>query len=644
MNHQKLLRALAWLCVVLIWVTRIATPLPLAAQTLTPTPTPGPGDPILPNEKPPATATPKPEPRFEIGHFSTSPDQPRINEAFELHLEIINVGARAAIGWTIANSKCNESATDTEIFSVGSCRIPLPTIDPKQSSHVTLHLRAKAQASDKEQSIGLELHLNLSPPVPERLQKLNLSLFFLPARDIAEATPTLVRPFPKPDILVQRTWTAKARSTVEELLTPVPLVINQVPVLPMVVGGPEFELVVEVRNQGSVEATDIFIDFCAGKEKKFNPVGSSCQKYVPATLAPGVNAIASQTLAFKNDQSNMRDRGEPVTLSITYEFWYVEQWLQETVTHTIYLYPQFYPAATPVPAMQTPYLIVNTSVLNIRQGPGTNYLVVDVAYQHERFAITGKHNDWWQIDFRGVTAWAAAYYVIAWGGERVPDASIIPPPPPKEPPDPDPVEANAANLPLAVASVEPSPGGETLTVPVADQTQTSEVVFVNEAIDGEETATASFNTVISEALVVVERYTTIPERIGGDSPFTLELALRNTGQTAARQLVLEWRSDQVVPLGAGTTRWLDDLAPGGVVIVTGQFLLVDQTLEKFIQLPLEVLYTEASGHLVSHVEQLTLLQQRPDGVLSLAPPAPNRDARPLWLRLLLGLLGLGAEP
>ncbi len=60
--------------------------------------------------------------------------------------------------------------------------------------------------------------------------------------------------------------------------------------------------------------------------------------------------------------------------------------------------------------------------LNVRDGPGTDYVRIGGAFEGEEFAITGKSSDgeWWQIDFEGQSGWIYAPFVTATDAENVP--------------------------------------------------------------------------------------------------------------------------------------------------------------------------------------------------------------------------------
>ena len=85
---------------------------------------------------------------------------------------------------------------------------------------------------------------------------------------------------------------------------------------------------------------------------------------------------------------------------------------------------------TPIPtATSTPIpIVVVTRKMNVRGGPGTNYSVVGTASAGEQFSITGRNaaGDWWQIRYKGKSAWVYAPFVESKGGD---DARVVAPPP-----------------------------------------------------------------------------------------------------------------------------------------------------------------------------------------------------------------------
>lgn len=69
---------------------------------------------------------------------------------------------------------------------------------------------------------------------------------------------------------------------------------------------------------------------------------------------------------------------------------------------------------TAVSPDDTAYATVNVggSSLRVRQGPGTGYGILGNIYDGNSFAITGKTNGWYQINYNGRTGYVSADYVL----------------------------------------------------------------------------------------------------------------------------------------------------------------------------------------------------------------------------------------
>lgn len=637
-----------------------ATPIVVVANTATPTPTIGP-EPIIPL-KPVATNTTEPKAKLEIVRYETDPVEVRAQESFTLILKIKNLGTATATDWAVRHEHC----PGKDFAFEDGCIRSIPILQPDEGTTIYFRVRYVnpiTAPQPEAQSLKLQLLQEMG-----KKSDTELLIFVLPSRTITDEAAALKRPIPKPLLVVHRTWTAKARATVNELLTAVPLVINKLAVSNSV-GGPEFEVVVELQNQGSVEAANIFIDFCDTTDN-FNPVYAGCHKQVPTTLAPGANAIASQTMAYQNeleDPAKQTARGDKVNIEITYEFWYEGQWLRESISDTVYLYPQFFPAVTPIPPLTVTHgltieadLVVNTPQLNIRSGPGVNYPVVGVTYQGARFPVKAHHqHEWWQINFNGVLAWVSAQYVIARGAEKIEQVTTTPVPPPPTPiftPNPNPVGLGEFPVTTAPVAFVP-PAGRTATptplpsVPLqqASSEQGAQVLLINAAAGQGETggvAASGVGAALSHApLVIVERYQTAPAQLHQGEPFLLELVLRNIGARPVQQLLLSWQGTAVIPLGTGTTISLAELPAGAAMTIQGHFVINPMESTPVTYLPIQLLYANEAGELTPYTEQLALLHPvggRTSSALAW-PQGTVEDERPLWLRVLFGLMGLGAE-
>jgi hypothetical protein len=70
-----------------------------------------------------------------------------------------------------------------------------------------------------------------------------------------------------------------------------------------------------------------------------------------------------------------------------------------------------------------PLARINTSSLNVRQGPGTNYAPVGTLVQGDQVQIVGRNADssWWAISYENGTGWVIASLVITEG-----DVSQVP--------------------------------------------------------------------------------------------------------------------------------------------------------------------------------------------------------------------------
>ncbi|MCC6167054.1 MAG: SH3 domain-containing protein [Caldilineaceae bacterium] len=73
------------------------------------------------------------------------------------------------------------------------------------------------------------------------------------------------------------------------------------------------------------------------------------------------------------------------------------------------------PAAPDAPTDRV--TLVSGQVVNLREGPGTNYPVLGQLSPSNRYDVTGKNEDgsWWQIDFNGQKAWVIGQLVSAAG-------------------------------------------------------------------------------------------------------------------------------------------------------------------------------------------------------------------------------------
>lgn len=99
------------------------------------------------------------------------------------------------------------------------------------------------------------------------------------------------------------------------------------------------------------------------------------------------------------------------------------------------------PSPTPIPPSPTPAapkLTANQNV-NVRSGPGTNYVRIGELSAGQTFEITGKNGagDWYQFDYNGRAGWVRQDFVTVSGeAAAIKVAQNIPPPPTAPPPPP----------------------------------------------------------------------------------------------------------------------------------------------------------------------------------------------------------------
>ncbi len=71
------------------------------------------------------------------------------------------------------------------------------------------------------------------------------------------------------------------------------------------------------------------------------------------------------------------------------------------------------------------YVSAQGSGLRVRQGPGTNYAILATVSDGTQYAITGKTNGWYQINYNGRTGYVSADYIL----EKDQNGTLTPPAP-----------------------------------------------------------------------------------------------------------------------------------------------------------------------------------------------------------------------
>lgn len=106
------------------------------------------------------------------------------------------------------------------------------------------------------------------------------------------------------------------------------------------------------------------------------------------------------------------------------------------------------PTATPTTEIA---FITITRSMNVRRGPGTNYIVLGYASEGEQFNINGKNADgsWWRISFDGRNGWIYAPFVTAFNAGNVPVVPALAPLPTNAP-SPQPTQTQYSSVEYAV--------------------------------------------------------------------------------------------------------------------------------------------------------------------------------------------------
>ncbi len=121
------------------------------------------------------------------------------------------------------------------------------------------------------------------------------------------------------------------------------------------------------------------------------------------------------------------------------------------------------PAAQSAPSDRV--TVVSGQIVNLRQGPGTNYAVVGQVAVGQYYDVTGKNEDgsWWEINFDGQKAWVIGQLVSANGDAgSIAVAAEIPEAPIAEAPaaaDPASSDAGSSAPPPVVSAPAPAGGG-----------------------------------------------------------------------------------------------------------------------------------------------------------------------------------------
>ena len=148
-----------------------------------------------------------------------------------------------------------------------------------------------------------------------------------------------------------------------------------------------------------------------------------------ALAVPAVTSARIPTPATTTDAHTVASTESPVAVDASQEagsfnvIYQEESGTETTVT------------ITGVDPADTLYATVNAgnSSLRVRHGPGTSYGILGNIYNGTSFAITGKTNGWYQIDYNGRTGYVSADYVLVKTLSEVEQSQTQPQPKPQTP-------------------------------------------------------------------------------------------------------------------------------------------------------------------------------------------------------------------
>ena len=109
-------------------------------------------------------------------------------------------------------------------------------------------------------------------------------------------------------------------------------------------------------------------------------------------------------------------------------------------------------AAPPASVLETPMLTVTAEIVNVREGPGTNYPSIGQLQNGQTAAVKGKSADgaWWQIAFQNGNGWVFGELAQANAAAQSVTVAQAPPPPTSAP------VTVAPATPVAAATATPS--------------------------------------------------------------------------------------------------------------------------------------------------------------------------------------------
>jgi uncharacterized protein YgiM (DUF1202 family) len=160
------------------------------------------------------------------------------------------------------------------------------------------------------------------------------------------------------------------------------------------------------------------------------------------------------------------DPGDSAAVSGQYEGWFridfegAPAWVSGTVVvasgaeNVPVVDPSAPAEGAPTPGATAPAtasLVAGPEGANVRAGPETTYAILGRLAPGDSAIITGRYEQWYQIDYQGAAAWIASWVVTATSAENAPE---VPPPAGHTPAEPEPAATEPASVPAPSLSVE----------------------------------------------------------------------------------------------------------------------------------------------------------------------------------------------
>ncbi len=176
---------------------------------------------------------------------------------------------------------------------------------------------------------------------------------------------------------------------------------------------------------------------------------------------------------------------------------------------------------------------------------------------NQSFPVVGRNADatWWQVEFLGGTGWISHELGTVTNPDSVKLVENIPIPPP---PTPIPPPLPTAETPQP----PPPPMPEPVTPP--------------DNIIRDEAGTQDPNSPGTQRDALVVEFDGIPVSVAPDTTFPITVTVYNVSPVTVTETALTWSDEnpEIIPVGTGTTRYLNSIPPGGKQVISAQQLYV----------------------------------------------------------------------